>query len=137
MAAEGLGDRCVARVAPVWACLSESAEGGVDDVWLELLQLLVAEAEALHGAGGEVLDYDVGFLHEVLDEGDPLRLLHVDGDVLLVHVEGVEGAARPLEHLARAEASYVAPRGFDCDDFCAEFAEHHGAVWAEPDVGEV
>jgi len=59
VAAEGLGDGCVARVAPVWACLSESAEGGVDDVRFELLQLLVAEAEALHGACGEVLDYDV------------------------------------------------------------------------------
>ena len=38
---------------------------------------------------------------------------------------------------AGAEASDCAPGGLDLDDLCAELGEHHGAVGAEPDVGEV
>ncbi len=114
-----------------------SLKGGVDDTGVRLPQHVVAEAEALHGPWDEVLGDDVGLLQEPHEYLLPLGGLEVDGDVLLVEVEGVECGAGALEEGSGAEAADGAPRWFDLDDLGAELCEHHGAVGAEPDVGEV
>ena len=49
-------------------------------------------------------------------------------------VEGVGGSA--VEH-ALAYPVYSAPRGLNPDDLGAHVRQHHGAPWAEPDVGHV
>ncbi len=61
MAAYRLGDGSVAAVPAIGAVLAEAAEGSVDYVGFYLLEFVVAESEALHGAWGEVLDDYVGF----------------------------------------------------------------------------
>ncbi len=74
---------------------------------------------------------------EFLYEGDALGFLHIDGDAPLAAVEGHEAGGCALVEFSGAEATDVAPWGFDGDDVGAEAGEHHGAVGSEPDVCEV
>ncbi len=104
---------------------------------VELLENVVSKAQPLHGAGYEVLDDHVRFLHQLLDDLLSLGALEVDGDVFLVEVEGVEGGAGPLEEGSGAEAADGAPRWLDLDDLGAQLRKHHRAEGPEPDVGQV
>ena len=94
---------------------AEAGRRGVDDVGPDRLDLLVAEAQALHRAGPKVLHQHVGALEQAQDHRLAVRVLEVDGDPALVavgrKVEGgepvdkglgagpvaLEGAARRLD----------------------------------------
>ena len=91
------------------------------------LQILVAEALAVHDAGAEVLDEDVGVAHQAADELDAARLADVDADAALVAVEALEvGAADVRRQAAGAVgvADRVAAAGLlDLDHVGAHVAE--------------
>src|SRR5207247_10254808 len=64
---------------------------------------LVAEAELLQRPPAEVLDEDVGLRGEPAHEGEPVRLLQVDGDAALVAVvDEVPGGLAVLVRRPRA-----------------------------------
>ena len=89
-AAGGLRDHVEGERFLVWAAFAEALDLAVDDAGVDLLQHVVAEAEALDRAGGEVLGEHVGLLDQLLDELDALRGLEVDRRRLLVGVEDLE-----------------------------------------------
>ena len=137
VAAHGLGDGGVSGAAGVGAVLAEAREGGVDYLGVGLLEDVVPEAEALHGARGEVLHHDVGDLDEVLEDLDAPGVLEVQGDVLLVHVQVVEDGAGPTVEGTPGHAPDGPPGGLDLDHLGPEVREHHGTPGAEPDVAQV
>jgi hypothetical protein len=53
-------------------------------------QVVVGQAQAPHGLGGEVLGDGVGGLHEGDGQLPTLGVLEVDGDAALVGVQAVE-----------------------------------------------
>ena len=89
-AAAGLRDHVEGERFLVRAALAEALDLAVDDAGVDLLQHVVAEAEALDRAGGEVLGEHVGLLDQLLDEPHALRGLEIDRRRLLVGVEDLE-----------------------------------------------
>ena len=66
----GLRDHVEGERFLVRAALAEPLDLAIDDAGVDLLQHVVAEAEPLDRAGGEVLGEHVGLLDQLLDELD-------------------------------------------------------------------
>ncbi len=81
----------------------EALEREVDDAGMHARQHVVAQAQALDGAVGEVVDHDVGAGDQPQEEGPTIRrALQVDRDRALVAVQEVEvgrGAGRHAPRL--------------------------------------
>ena len=129
-AAHALHDDVDSAAVAVGAGLTEPGGGGVDEPRVDLLEVFVAEAEAFHRSGREVLRKDVGFLHEAVD--DLLRLggLEVQHDALLAAVDREEVGADVVDVGAVASTLLVLVDGLDLPDVCAEVGELHDAVGA-------
>ena len=89
-AAHRLRDGIDGGVLAIGACLAVAAEGGVNEPWVFSAQGFVAQPEAVHGAGAEVLRDDIDRAGEALDEGLAFRGLEVDGDALFAAVDAEE-----------------------------------------------
>ncbi len=66
-----------------------AGHGAVDEVGLEGLELLVAQAQLLGAAGLEVVDHHVALRQQLVDDLQPLGTLQVEGDGPLVAVHAV------------------------------------------------
>ncbi len=132
-----LHDEIVAGPGGLGAALSEAGDRAVDEPRVQLAERSVAEAEALHGAGTEVLDHHVGLGEETAENGLPVRRLHVEGQALLVAVDRHE-IRRLAPREGRPAARVVAlARLLDFDDLCPHVAERHGAEGPGEDAGEI
>ncbi len=96
------------------AGIAEAADRGVDEPGVALGEPLVADAEAVHHAGAEVLDQHVGAVDQATEHLEALLLLEVDHHAALAAVDALEVAAvgavpaglgRERGHLARAVAA--------------------------------
>src|SRR5262249_12481100 len=72
---------------------AETLDLAVDDRWIDHLDRLVTEAEALYRTRSEVLDHYVAAFGGSLDELEPARVLQIDRGRTLVRVvlQKVEG----------------------------------------------
>ena len=68
-AAHRLREHVLAALVRVGAVEAEAGADRVDEARVDLLQLLVAEAHALHDAGAEIVDDDVGGLEQAQHDG--------------------------------------------------------------------
>ncbi len=135
--AERLHQRLVAGAVLAGAGAPEGGDGAVDQPRVDFRERLVAEAEALHGAGAEVLDEDVGLTHQCLDHLDALGGLEVEGHAALVAVEEEVGG-RLAVLVGRPGARLVAgPRVLHLDDVGAEIAQESPAPGARDDAGQI
>src|SRR4029077_1160166 len=109
----------------------------VDEARVDLGEDVVAEAEALHRAGAEVLDEHVGLPHERLDHVDTLGRLQIEGHAAFVPVEEeVRGGLAVLA--GRPGARLVARvRVLHLDDVGAEVSQQCAAPGPRNDAGEV
>lgn len=82
---------------------------------VNLAQLLVPEAEALDGAGGEVLDEDIGLGEQGVKDLLALRVLEVEGEALLVAIEPDEVARHSVDRRIVAAREIAGARPFDLD----------------------
>ena len=137
-AAHRLRQHVLAALVGVRAGLAEAGADGVDDAWVERAAGVVAEAHAVHHAGAEVVDDDIGAGDQRLHRRHALGVAQVEGDAALVAVEAAED--RVVDPLRRREgrAAQVAGAGaLDLDHVGAVVAEHLGADRAHHDLGEV
>ena len=67
-AAEALRDLVDARALGVGAVLPEAGDAAVDDARVDRAQRLVVDLEAVLDVGAEVLDDDVGVLHQAVED---------------------------------------------------------------------
>ena len=135
--ARGLDDEVVAGQVPALA-VAEAGDGGVDHGRVLPRDVVVAQAEALHGAGLEVVDHDVGPGGQ--GGGPPLVLgvLQVPADRLLVAVHGLEvGGARRRAGRGPAAGVVAALGVLHLDDARPEVRQRHGGERAGEDAGEV
>ena len=95
----------------------------VHEARIQRMQRRIAEAEPVHRAALEVLAEDIRRRNEPQHDLQPARILHVDGEALLVAVEHPEEARAGTAQRARA----VARDRFDLDDLRAEIGEQHPA----------
>ena len=78
---------------PLWAerpALSEAGAERADDARIDLGELIIAEAHALHHAGAKIVHDDIGSAHQVVDDRLALRLAQIEGDRALVAVEAAK-----------------------------------------------
>ena len=144
-AAHRLGDDVVSGQVGVGAGagarIAEAADGGVDEAWVALGERFVGEAEALHDAGGEVLDEHVRLFGQAHDRLFAAGRLEVEHEAALVAVEAgviaAEGALGVVVGEGAGEAGHLAAGRLDLDDVGAEVGEEHRAVGAGEGLGEV
>ena len=116
---------------------AEALHGGGDEARVELLQRLVAEAEALHRAGAHVLDDDVRRLDEGLEHRAPARRLQIERHALLVGVQQQEEPRVLAALVGERGAAGLASGRFDLDDVGAQPRQHLGAGRAGFVLGQV
>src|SRR4051795_6042378 len=115
-AAGRLGDVLV-RLGVLERTRAEALQRRVDQPRVELVQVLPREPEAVHDARAEVLDQDVGAVHELAEDLLALVRLHVEGERPLVAVEHREVERVHVRQIAQLAAGDVAaPRLLDLDD---------------------
>jgi hypothetical protein len=100
--------------------------------------LVVAQPEALAGAGPERLDDDVGARTQRARQAQVVGLLEVEGHRALVAVEGqVVGGALVDERRTPGARVVAAVGPLDLDHLGAQIAERHGAQRPGQDAREV
>ena len=138
-AARGLRDHVECEALLVRAAGAEALDLAIDDAGVDLLDLVIAQAQPLDGAGRHVLDGDIGLLQQTADDLEPARRLEVQGHRFLVGVELMEiprvglGALQPAAGIARARALDLhhlgaePGEGFGARRPCLELGEIHDA----------
>ena len=83
-AREAVGDAREARPVVVGAGLAVGRDAHQDDLGIDLLHVLVAQAPAFEGSGREILDDDVGLGDQALGDLEARGLAQVERDAALV-----------------------------------------------------
>src|SRR6202022_3780919 len=73
--------------------LPEARDRAVDECWIDLVRLVVIQAEAIHRARPKVLDQDIRGAHETAQRLQAVRRLQVERDAALVAIDAEEVAA--------------------------------------------
>ncbi|MNC17418.1 hypothetical protein D3C75_652970 [compost metagenome] len=113
----------VQRQAVVVRAAEEAFVRGIDQPRVALAQRCVVQAQLVHTPRLEVLDEHVGGVDQLQHGVAAFRRFDIDGDALLVAVEGAEEARPRAQQAARA----VTAQGFDLDHFGAKVTEDHAA----------
>src|SRR4029079_19387207 len=109
-AARGLRDHVECEALLIGAAGAEALDLAIDDARGDFLDLVVAQAQPLYGAGRHVLDGDIRLLQQTADDLEPARRFEAQGHRFLVGVELMEipriglGALQPAAGIARARA---------------------------------
>ena len=133
--AHALRDLVEARPVLVGPVLAEARDAAVDDARIDLLQVLVVDAEPALHVGAEVLDHDVGLLHHLEERGAAFLGLQVERHAPLVAVQVLEVGA--LARTAGGVAALLVRRHLDLDDVGAPVRELAHAGGAGADTGQV
>ncbi len=133
----GLGNDVKSRPSAIRPAIAlqptKARDGGIDQAWIDLAQLLIAQAQLVHGAGAQVLDNHVGYAYQIFEDPAPCLMPQVQGQALLVAVIADKTARRPPSLAVGGEgwdrAPGIAPaRPLDLDHFGARISKEHGAV---------
>jgi hypothetical protein len=97
--AHALGDLVHAAALGVRAGLPEAGDGGVDQPWVDLLQVVVGDLQPVLDLHPHVLDHHVGGGGQLEEGRVPVRVLEVerDGALVAVQVDAVEAVARAAQ----------------------------------------
>ncbi len=138
-AARGLRDHVEGERFLVWAALAEALDLAIDDAGVDLFQHVIAKAEALDRAGGEVLGEHVGLFDQLFDQLDALLGLEVDRRRLLVGVEDleIEGVVRLPAGRRDAPAGIARFRVLDLDDLGAKPGQGLSAGGTRLELGQI
>ena len=136
-AGHGLGHDVIGGAGSQGALQAEAADGAVDDAGVDLLHLLIGEAQLGEHAHLVVLADDVGGLQELREDLLAFLALEVQGHALLIAVDiGIVAAAAVVD--GAPGTGLVAQVGyFDLDDFSAVVGQVHGAERAAVSLGQV
>ena len=124
----GLRDDVIAGALVLRAVAAEAGDSGVDDLVVDFLEHVIADAQLVHDAGAVVLDDDVGLLDHLEEELFALLGLQVQGDALLAAVD--VGIVHAVVVLLRAHGAGIVAlaRHLDLDDVGAVVGQHHFIV---------
>ena len=136
-AAHGLHDHIIGGTGRVGAGLAEAGDGDIDELGIDLLQFLVAQAHAVHGAGFQVLHDDIDVLDQLLEHLDAFGILGVADDAFFAMVDADKVTALAVDERTVAAAVIAGTGLFYLDDLGAHVAQHHGAVGTGQRVGEI
>ena len=104
--------------------MAEGPQGAEHESRIESEQRLGTEAQLLDDAGAKILDDHVGLGDIALEPGDGFRILQVEHDRALVHVDGVEGRAAPEGERWTPASGLVTFRALHLHDVRAQVGEN-------------
>ena len=126
-----MNDHCVGRTLGGGTGLAVAGDRAIDQPRIDLAQRLVAEPEAVHHAGAEILDQDIGFRDQPMNERDRIGILEVEREASLSRIELAEiGAVAVADR--RAQPHVVAFRRLDLDHLRADVGQQPRAIGARP-----
>jgi len=124
-----LDDQVVARQGCVGPRSAVPRDRAVDEPRIDLARCFVAVPEALHQAGTEILDHDVGRNEHVMENLQSLLVLQVERHAALVAVYAHEVRALAANERGAIAARVVAvARPFDLHHVGAHVGQHHAAI---------
>ena len=129
-----LRDLIEAGTLVIGAVLTEAGNGAIDDAWIDLAHALIVDAEFCLHVGAEILDDDVGLLHQPPEDLQAFRLFKVERHRPLVAVQVLE--VRALARAAELLPAILQNR-IDLDDVGAPIRQLPHAGRTGPDAGEV
>src|SRR6185437_16054746 len=110
----GLEEEVIGLAVAVGAVFAVAGNGNGDEAGVAFVKLVDAEANAVEGAGGEVLDHDIGVSYETLGDVAATGLLYVKGEAALTAVEpgepggsAVDGAVVGAGEVSLTAALYL------------------------------
>ena len=127
-AAQGLGNDVEGGLVPQRPMSAEAADGAINQPWIELRQLFVAQSQGIHDAGPVVFHQHVGLAGEIHYRLHPFGFLEVEHQAFLVAVERNEIMALAVDK-RRHDADVVAfARRLDFQDLGPQVPQQHGGV---------
>ena len=135
------GQRQVVDIVPgavlIGAGLAVAGDRHIDQPRVDRLQRLIAQAQARHDTGAELLEQDVMALDQLTHNLQRLGLLEVQGQAALVAIEvGVAGRGATI--MGRQHTQQVHPRGrFDTQHLGAHVRQHQGGKRAGQQGGKI
>ena len=137
-AAHPLGHEVEAAPVAIRAGAAEPGDAGIHQPGIDLRQRLVAQTQAVHDAGPEVLRHDVRRLRHAPEHRLALVRAQVQGDAALVAVQRQEAAGDVVGQARTHAPRVVAGAGpLDLDDVGAHVGQQHGAHGAGHDLRQV
>src|SRR5205085_7459511 len=115
---------CIASIVQIMPCaqavgaiLAIAADGAVDDAWILLFELCIAQPEALHHTWTKAFKYHVGLVYHAQKDLSSCAGFEVQGHTALVAIGCQEVHAHSACAMRRHKASVVATaRLFDFDN---------------------
>ncbi|MNQ87578.1 hypothetical protein D3C85_1028070 [compost metagenome] len=126
-------DHLVQRLAFPVGAIQKALQAGVDEPRIGPAERLVAQVQALHRIGREILHQHVRRLDQLQQDRASALVLQVNGNAALVAVEIAEVAGPEPLQASRS----VAFHGFDLDHVGAQVRQHHAAGRAHHRVPEI
>jgi hypothetical protein len=118
--------------------LAEAGAHRIDDARIDFLAVLVAQAQALHDAGTEVVGDHVGVGDQRLHQVHLCRVAQVDFHAALVAVQAAEDRVVLAGNRVEGRAAQVARAlALDLDHVGAVVGEHLRAHRPHHDLGEI
>ena len=141
-AARPVGNDIEAGGVGVRAALALAVPAGVDQTWVERLDVVVGDLEALAGRLQEARDEDVGLLDELEEDGERALMRQIEADAALAAVHllhHVVVIARTGDQAAQHQATHgVGALGvLDLDHLSAPIGEHGGRRGHEAPLGQL
>ena len=133
-----LGQHVLAALECVGAGFAIAGADRVDDARVERLAIVVAQAHALHDAGAEVVDDDVGAGDQRLHLGHVRRIAQIQRHAALVPVQAAEDRVVGAGHGFEGGAAEIARAlALDLDDVGAVVAQRLRADRPHHHLGEI
>ena len=136
-AGHGLRNDIIAGALGVGSRLAVGGKGGVDDVGLQFLDLLIAEAKPADDAGAEALHEDVSRFDQLRQDLFALRIGQIQRDRLLPAVRPGAGQAAAVEKRAETAAVVTDDRAFHFDHFRAVIGKQGSGTGSGSVQGQV
>src|SRR5450756_773542 len=137
MAADRLDVEVERRIVLVFAGAAEAGNGALDDTRIDAVQRRIIDCEAFEHARAKVVDHDIGYFYQLVEQLAPGRILEVEYDALFVAVERQKQAAPPFVGSNRRISAEIALGGLHLDHLGAKVGQHLAAVGAGDDLAEL
>ena len=136
-----LGDLVESRSVRIRTIRPETSHSAGYDAGVDLVEGGIVNPEALRHAGTEVADDDIRCGNQVMERGEAIGVLEIEGDTFLVAIErdvvGAHALERVLRVIREQLARALALQRFDLDRLGTKICQDHRTIGARQHVGQV
>src|SRR5262245_45248668 len=117
-----MGNGVVSTALTIRASVAKTGDGGVDDLWVDLLYRIVAQPQAVHDARTVVLDDDVTLRCQLHEDFHATWVFVIQRQALLVAIEHRKHGALAVLQLPQYASRVTAAHLLDLDHLGAHIS---------------